>query len=271
MKRQLFVFVMATILWYGHYSTVLASSNQPIEAFVQKIFLHGVPFNKALELKSSANIKFLTSKLETDCITPLIEKESPFCSNIVVTLGIIGGVNTDAVTAMKQYVEKQQLKLSLPHFRAKTSAVMALGYAINKNPNQTASDIALNVLKDRLWKIDWDDVIGKEETQDKSPELRKDQLKDKLRRSSVIGLGLSGNEEAREELERVLQRSDTKKDKNFKALVIEALHTLNTIITLNKAGKNGLACYYDQESPMCQLDIHDPGNEKPYETPGTQG
>ena len=271
MKSKLFVFMMASILWYSHQAPVLASSDQPVEAFVKKIFLHGVPFNKAFKLKSSANINILKTKLDADCTAPPVEKESPFCANIVVTLGIIGGANTDAVTSMKQYIEKQHTTLSMPQFRAKTSALMALGYAINKNPNKTASDLALNVLKERLWKSDWDGVIGREKARAKASELGKDQLKDKLRRSSVIGLALSGNEAAREELERVLQRSDTKKDKPFKALVIEALHTLNTLITLNKAGKNGLACYYDQDSPLCQLDLDDPSNEKPYVPPATQG
>jgi len=269
MKSQLFIVMMASIIWYGHQTTVLASSDQPVEAFVQKIFLHGVPFNKARELKSSANIKFLKSKLDKDCITPPIEQESPFCSNIIVTLGIIGGVDSDVVTTMKRYVEKQQKMLSLPHFRAKTSGVIALGYAINKNPNNTAREIALDVLKAGLWKNDWDDVIGKQESGETASPLSKDELKDKLRRSSVIGLALSGSKEGRVALEQVLGKSETEKDPRFQALVIEALNTLNTIITLEKAGKNGLACYYD--SSACQQDVLDPSNEKLQATIPTQG
>lgn len=271
MKSQLFIVVMASIIWYGHQTTALASSDQPVEAFVQKIFLHGVPFNKAKELKSSANIKFLKSKLDKDCITPPIEQESPFCSNIIVTLGIIGGVDSDAVTTMKRYVEKQQKILSFPHFRAKSSGVIALGYAINRNPNTTARDIALDVLKTRLWKNDWDDVIGKQESVETASPPSKDELKDKLRRSSVLGLGLSGSDEGREALEQVLEKPETKKDSRFRALVIEALNTLNTIITLDKAGKNGLACYYNYDSPACQQEVPEQSNEKLQATIPTQG
>ena len=271
MKRQLFILVMVSIIWCGCKTTVLASSNQPVEEFVEKIFLHGVMFDNARELKSVANINILKAKLDTDCTRPQIAQESPFCSNIVVTLGIIGGDVTDAVKAMKRYIEKQQDTFSLPQFRAKTSGVIALGYAINKNPNTIARDIALDVLKTRLCKKDCEDVIGNQESVETASPPSKDELKDKLRRSSVIGLALSGSEEGREALEQVLEKSETKNDPPFQALVIEALNTLNTIITLDKAGKNGLSCYYNYDSPACQQDVLDQSNKKPYATFPTQG
>ncbi len=85
-------------------------------------------------------------------------------------------------------------------------------------------------------------------------QVEKDELKDQLRRSAVIGLGLSGSTKARTILEEILAQSETRADQPSQSLIIEALNALNTILAFDKAGKNGLVCYYDEKSTACEIE-----------------
>ncbi len=158
MKSKLLFFCMLGAIWLVCQTNVLASTDLSVEEFVRKIFIHGVPFEKAKNFQSDANINTLTNKLETDCIQP-DDLESPFCSNIVVTLGIIGGDDEEAVRKMIWFIKKTKGKLTVPEFRAKTSSIIALGYLINDNKSSRAANTALGFLKARLWKNDWNDVV----------------------------------------------------------------------------------------------------------------
>jgi len=120
----------AALLWAG----IGASQNhglEDIEEFVRQIYVHGIPFEEANRYDASVAPTLL--KMLND------PKEQDYWSNIVTTLGIIGDEN--AVEPMIEFIEKGKAgALTRSQRQAKKSAIMSLGYLINKSGNQKALD-----------------------------------------------------------------------------------------------------------------------------------
>lgn len=222
-----------------------ATAKEPIETFVQHTFLHGVPYVSAVQY-TSEDAKIIRNIFQDQCINS--QEEGPYCSNIAVTLGIIG--DASSVPPILVFIGKDRAGLSLPQFRAQTSAVIALGYAVNKTGNQEA----LNFLKNTLWVDDWKEIVSKTELDQKFP-MTKKQLQVQLRRSSIIGLGLSGNQEAMNALRGLLEK--VKADRPLRELTREALEA-NILISAN-----GLVCYYDPRNSECINGKRDTQLQKP--------
>lgn len=273
MRRQISFLGVIGIMWWGCQATTLASPETPVEEFVRKIFIHGVPFERAKEFQSNANIEKLKKKLEEKCIAPY-DLESAFCSNIVVTLGIIGSGDEEAVEKMIDFIKTTKGTLSLPEFRARTSAVIALGYLINGDKGSpvpvanNARDCLGAILRGvpGLRKEYWNEEVNSVGC--RNLPVEKDELKDQLRRSAVIGLALSGDPDARTILEEILKQPATRDDASFQALIIEALDALNTILVFDAARKKGLVCYYDGKRTEC--DIEQGGTIHPAQPPLAQ-
>jgi len=90
-----------------------------IKEFVRKVYIHGVPYEKASKYDASMAPTLL--KMLKD------PREQDHWSNIVITLGMIG--DESAVEPMIQFIEKRKVQ---------RSGMMGLGYLVNKSGNQRA-------------------------------------------------------------------------------------------------------------------------------------
>lgn len=97
---------------------------------MRQFYVHGVPYAEASKYDASA-VPTLLKMLQEP-------KEQDHWSNIVVTLGMIG--DNSAVEPMIAFVERLKEKgaLNRSQRRAKTAAIMSLGYLINKSGSQRA-------------------------------------------------------------------------------------------------------------------------------------
>lgn len=109
----------------------------PLQKFVSRYYPQGVPFVEAREYESNKSEvdKLIVEHFSGEngyCMTTMGFK----CSNVIVTLGIIG--NPEAVDKLIEFVErpldiKEEKYISWPQVRAKRTALISLGYVINKH------------------------------------------------------------------------------------------------------------------------------------------
>jgi hypothetical protein len=119
-----------------------ASSLMDIRDFVRQVFIHGVPYEEATKYDSSV-VPTLLDMLNDPA-------EEAYWPNIVVVLGMIG--DERAVDPLISFIEADdQGDLSREHYAAKTSALMALGYLIDKSGNQKALDYLIDSLAPDTW------------------------------------------------------------------------------------------------------------------------
>jgi len=207
-----------------------ASQSMDIKDFVRQTFIHGVPYEEA-------------NKYGSDVVPTLLEMladnaEQAWWSNIVVTALIIGDDN--AVDSVLDFINKEeQGELSVSHYTAKTSALMALGYAVNKNGNKKALEYLKSCIYPSYWeekKLSWTSPF----------QASRADLSVQMSTQAVLGLALSGDKDAATALRSLQEPSaaTTEVDKQFQAqvgsLVSEALNTLDII------SKDGITEYYEK-------------------------
>ncbi|RMH35542.1 MAG: hypothetical protein D6690_08480 [Nitrospirae bacterium] len=216
---------------------------EPIETFVERLFIHGVPYRTASRY-TDADATKLETRFQQACLSQRVE--SPFCSNMAVTLGILA--KPSSIPLMRSFIDKPRTQMELPEFRAQTSAVIALGYAINK----TDDSATLDLLERRLWPSDWQPVLDRISLHT-SLQLTHAQLATELQRATIIGLALSGHEQAMHILRDLLTNDAIQRDRGLRFLVQEALSANHVIAA------SGLVCYYAGNIPAC----HDRTDRKP--------
>jgi hypothetical protein len=159
-----------------------------VKRFVRQVFVHGVPYDQASEYDSSA-VPTLLEMLNDSA-------EEAYWPNIVVVMGIIG--DESAVDPLISFIEEDieddiEGRLSREHYAAKTSALMALGYLINKTGNQQALDYLKESVDPQVWAAR--DITGTAPFQVSTTERNRD-----LSKYSILGLAVSGHPEAAEAL-----------------------------------------------------------------------
>src|SRR5262245_21223669 len=99
-----------------------------IKKFVNEVYIEGVPYEQVVNLSPDAAIPILLEMLNDP-------RESEHWPNIVVTLGMIG--DERAVKPLIAFIGRRESEeqLSRAESVAKTSAVMALGYVVNRTSN----------------------------------------------------------------------------------------------------------------------------------------
>jgi hypothetical protein len=202
-----------------------------IREFVRQVFIHGVPYQEASRYDASV-VPTLLGMLNDPA-------EEAYWPNVVVVLGMIG--DERAVEPLIAFIEAGvQGSLSREHYAAKTSALMALGYLINKTGNQRA----LNYLKDSVAPETWAarGVAGTAPFQASTTERDRD-----FSKHAILGLALSGRPEAAQALRSLQQPAATETQRAFQAqvsdLVSEALEEHQRIAT------QGLENYYRTTQP----------------------
>lgn len=202
-----------------------AAQSMDIKDFVRQTFIHGVDYAQA-------------SQYGSDVVPALLEmlkdqQEQAHWANIAITLCIIG--DEQALDPIISFIEEGgEGKLSGASYRAKTSAIMALGYLINKSGSQKALDYLKASIKPDEWsnKAKWSSPF----------EASMDERNAQLSTMAILGLALSGHSEATEALRSLQAPASEPSAQAFRAqvsgVVTDALGTLDTI------SKDGLTEYY---------------------------
>lgn len=175
MFRRTLLLAIATVL-----TTIPAQAQRAVEKFVRQTFIHGVPYNEASRF-GSEDIPILLSMLENP-------NEEPYWVNIVAVLGNIGG--EAAATSLISFIEDGP-KGALSHFsyKAKSGAIMSLGYVVNKAKDRRALEYLKEGLEMETWvkrRLPWRAVHFS------SPAEQRAQLV----KLSLMGLGLAGTVES---------------------------------------------------------------------------
>jgi len=171
-----------------------------IKAFVRQVCIHGVPYAEAS--KYDASVRPTLLEMLDD------PKEQDHWPNIVITLGMIDDQN--AVEPMIAFVEKaRKCTSSLDQRKAMTSAVVSLGYLINRSGSRRALDYPTTLTRDK-----------------------------DLKKYAVMGLALSGHPKAAEKLKSIPKESAPIRGKTalsasprpeFRAIVRETPNTKEAI------------------------------------------
>ncbi len=152
--------------------------------FVHRRYAEGVPYEIASSY-SREDARKLLRLMETP------EKEKPYLPSIVTTLGMIG--DPLGVEPLITFVEQGSGTLESPIFRAKTSALIALGYIINKSRDERALSYLAKGVDPSTWldkKLEWRPPV----------EGKRTDLALALVKSSILGLALAGTPEAEKAL-----------------------------------------------------------------------
>ena len=205
-------------------ATIVAAIAQgpDVATFVRALHAEGVPYTEA-DTYTNEDTTVLLKMLED-------EAEVAHWPNIVTTLGVIG--SPVAVDGMIKFIEDPESAtgdLPWTRYRAKTAAILALGYAANKNEQRSLEYLVESVRKPDVWseRIKWASPFhstGVERDHD-------------LRSVAVLGLALSGSEEARAVLD-VSSNEGALAQPSDVSLLKDALETLNTVAA------EGLSAYY---------------------------
>ena len=172
----------ACIVMLSLWPLILPAQDLDVESFVRKIYISGIPYDEANSY-TSANVPTLLEMLQD-------ESESPYWGNIVVTLSIIG--DDKALDPIIQFIEKQEEEELLDaDYRAKSGALLSLGYLINKTGNMRAIDYLVESIDPSVWEkrnVFWRTrVHNNVEARDAD-----------LSSLAILGLALSGRPEAAE-------------------------------------------------------------------------
>lgn len=199
-----------------------------VTEYVKQIFVHGIPYEEA-------------SKFTADDIPPLVRmledrNQEEHWVNTVVVLGMIG--NDNAVDPLMNFINREvRNTLSDPHYRAKTSAIVSLGYIINKTNNRRAQQFLIESLNPEIW--------DRRDFRWRSPYHQTAEERNMhLSTMAVLGLALSGTEEAAGALRNLQQPGRTEIEQRFRREVAE---TLQEALEANEIiAREGLIGYYRQ-------------------------
>jgi FG-GAP-like repeat len=204
-----------------------APAQMDIRDFVRQVFIHGVPFEEASRYDPSA-VPTLLAMLRDPA-------EEDFWATIAVVLGMIG--DERVVEPMISFIQSGAGPAgpSPAEYRAKTSALMSLGYLVNRTGNQRA----LNYLQESVRPDAWAarNMAGTAPFQASTAERDID-----LSKHAILGLALSGRPEAAQTLRSLQQPAGTDAARAFQAqirdLVSEALNEHQRV------SSQGLSDYY---------------------------
>jgi hypothetical protein len=185
-----------------------------------------VPYGQASQFGAN-DVPILLSMLND-------KKEEAHWPNIVVTLCMIG--DDKAAAPVIAFIDEDVSgKLSPSHYAAKSSAVMALGYLVNKTGNREALDYLKKSLKSDAWTERTTVWLAPHQASAAERDLD-------LSSMAILGLALSGRPEAAEALRSLQEPAESPAAVRFQAqtssLVGEALKEHA------KVAKDGLGDYY---------------------------
>ena len=197
-----------------------------IDDFVRQRFIRGVPYEDAIKYGEKHVPELLLMLSDSANIT--------YWSNIIVTLGIIG--DERGVAPLINLIKKdQEGVLSGDLYNAKTSAIMALGYLINKSGSREALDF----LKDCLNPHNWNESQPGWNSPFQSAKVDRNI---QLSSIAILGLTLSGHPEAIEALQALKEPMESEEEKKFQSQISNTLD--QAISDCEDISRDGLLQYY---------------------------
>jgi hypothetical protein len=157
-----------------------AAGPEPVQSFVRKGFFEGVPYNQA-KLYSDDDVPELQRLLQD----PAAEDT---WRNVVGTLGAIGTERAKAVL-IAYLLADRDARLSPAAYIAKSDVPVALGWLVHKSDDPEALELLIKATDGDWWVaqgINWSTPIHR----------TRDDLVASLVTKAIIGLTLSGTEEA---------------------------------------------------------------------------
>jgi hypothetical protein len=198
-----------------------------VRDFVRQVFIHGVPYEEA-------------SKYDASAVPALLEMlrdpaEQAHWANIVVVLGMIG--DPRAVDPLIALIEAHAPPsgLSREHYAAKTSALMSLGYLVNKSGDRKALDYLKSGIAPTTWAAK--DISGTAPFQGSLSERNRD-----FSKFAILGLALTGHPEAAEALRQLQAPSTSAATREFQAQVGDVI--VEALRENQKISEQGLMNYY---------------------------
>ncbi len=185
MKKSLGILCLGGLLLAG-LPTTTAAQEMDIRDFVHQIYIEGMPYEAANAYDSTA-VPTLMAMLADST-------ESPYWANIAVALCIIG--DPIYVDPLIDFIKADQGTLTDEIYRAKSSAIMALGYLINKTGDENALNYLIESIDPGVWAQREVQYVGPYEASTETRDLN-------LSTMAMLGLALSGRPEALEALSRV--------------------------------------------------------------------
>lgn len=154
------------------------TSPATVRDFVSRVYIHGVPFEQAKQYRTVEDVKKLAAILGD-------HSQERYWPNVVTTLGMIG--TREASQQLVAFLGHGEGKLSPDAFRAKTTALIAMGYVLGQSGRQST----LDYLAERADPESWSNAMWSAPSTSDTKE--RDLI---LARSAVAALGLSGDPKA---------------------------------------------------------------------------
>jgi hypothetical protein len=158
----------------------LAAQQAPIETFVSRLYFEGVPYEEAIRYPATDVPKLLGMLRD--------RANAPYWANIAGVIGMIG--DAAAADSLAAYAEGGTgATLSPEEYRARTTAVLALGYIVNRTGDRRVLQRLVDDADPARWAgrgVRW-----------RSPVHRDDAGRNlELSKMAVLGLALAGNAES---------------------------------------------------------------------------
>lgn len=204
----------------------LASATAPedVKNFVSGVYAEGVPYDQASQLDSDVALPILKQVLSD----PRAEKH---WANAAVITGMIG--HDKGADLLIDFITRRETKAKLSRAQtvSKTSAVMSLGYIVNKTGNRKALEFLKTGVDPEAWevrKLPWTGEFYRTPAEQNNH----------LAGVAVLGLGLSGNTEAAQTLLSLQEAPGRSELGTLKQIASEAL------IANTEISSEGLKDYY---------------------------
>ncbi len=223
MKKVITTLFLNLILVSASY----AQQAMDVKDYVRQTFIRGIPYEQALQHYGVDDVPALKEMLKDPA-------DINAWGNAIVLLEILG--DESDLPAIVEFIERDPGgEYSVIHHRAKTGAIMGLGYLIN----HTKSTKALNYLSTSLQTSSWDQrkVSGLSRLH-----ATYDERNVELSKYAILGLALSGTPEAASALKRLQAQKST--NSRFQAQVDSLVES--AISENEKIAKQGLFEYYDK-------------------------
>ncbi len=196
--------------------------------FVQKVYVSGIPFDEASQYQSS-DVPVLLQMLENP-------NEKPHWANIALLLEIIG--DEKALNGLIAFIERDPGgELTESHYIAKTSAIMGLGYLINKSNSKKALNYLVQSASPNTWANR--KVPGLTKLHVTTEERNMDMAK-----YAILGLALAGTKESGQALRQLqTQAASASTSTSFAAVQKDGVLS-EAISEHQEISTKGLSGYY---------------------------
>lgn len=184
--------IFLAVLWILAAAPTLAQAAE-VAAYVKSTHVHSVDYAEASTLFGSRDIPALLRILRS-------RGEEEHWGNAALVLGAIG--NRRVIAPLIDLAKGGSGKISTDHQRAKSAALIGLGYALNKTPDQAGMDFLTRGLSESNWsRLRWTSALYPD-----AAELRR-----QMSTLCLLGLGLTGKPEAARALESFTPADDSQR------------------------------------------------------------